>query len=188
MIYKLSVSVVEDKCIRNRLKKRSADFERLVNQVDHLLMLSRFLGDPSLNAVHGFSDRDREAVENCDRRVFHQLTGLTVTLKRDGAITRASSGGGTRHIGWSNDGLMEQLVESGFPITFIFDSEVKARRANEALVTAGKNEDFSPPLRLALKALKPKTHGNEVDADIALLMRDTAAMEAAVSVMKRSDP
>lgn len=237
---------------RKRLKNRSEDFERLANQVDHWLMLSRFLGEPTLNAVHGFSDRD--GVENRLKKVFHELTGLSITYQRDGAITRASAGGGTRYLGWSNDGWlyfdkdrdrvesmlkrpsnptlspsfgtllgrvsldqkfwtvfagdatgcfigvpsvgfiqnsslpesMGQLVATGFPLTFIFESEVEARRAKAALIKAGQNDNFPPPLRLALNALKPKIRGNEVDTDFATFMTDTAAMEAAISVMKGS--
>lgn len=241
--------------IRKMLEEQpSEDFERLANQVDHLLMLSRYLGDPSLNAIHGFSDR--EDVEASIKRIFRKTTGLTITYQRDGAITRASVAGGTRYLGWGNDGWLyfdkdrnrvesmlkrssdstlslplhsllgrvsldqkhwtvfagdatgrfigvpsvgffqnltfpkssEQLVSSGFPITLIFENEIEAQRASVAFLTAGQNEDFSPPLRSALKAFKPRVRGNEVDIDFALFMADTAAMKAALSVMTRDAP
>lgn len=241
--------------IRKMLEEQpSEDFEHLANQVDHLLMLSRYLGDPSVNAIHGFSDR--EAVEDSIKKIFHETMGLPITYQRDGAITRASAAGGTRYLGWSNDGWLyyhkdrnrveamlkrpsdstlslplhsllgrvsldqkywtvfagdatgrfigvpsvgffqnltfpkssEQLVSSGFPITLIFENEIEAQRASVAFLTAGQNGDFSPPLRSALKAFKPRVRGSEVDIDFALFMADTAAMKAALSVMTRGAP
>jgi len=79
-------------------------FNRLANQVDHLFMLSRFLGDKPLIAVHGFTDRI--AVEDGIARVYQDIWGRPVTLQRYGAITQASAGGGAEYLGWSDDGWL----------------------------------------------------------------------------------
>jgi hypothetical protein len=90
---------------RSALKDRGvACFERLSGQADHLFMFSRFLGDPALNAVHGFSDR--EATESCVAEVYEALSGQRVTLDRSGALTRASAGSASIHLGWSSDGWL----------------------------------------------------------------------------------
>jgi hypothetical protein len=235
---------------RDALKnRRVACFERLSGQADHAFMFSRFLGDPSLNAFHGFSDR--EATENCAAEVYEALTGERVTFDRAGPLTRASVGNASIHLGWSSDGwvyfhpdrsrvesmlvragastLAPQLrpllprvsldggvwtvfggdltgpfigvpstgfiqwlspsgkgtpMTTGVPVTFLFESEAQARRAVEELDSAAKNEEFPPVLRSALAGLHPTVRGTEVDADAALLMTDTAAMEAAGNIMK----
>ena len=237
--------------VRDYLKLHVACFERLSGQADHAFIFSRFLGDPGLNAFHGFSDR--EATENCAGEVYEALTGQRVTFDRTGALTRASVGNASTYLGWSSDGwlysnkdrsrvesmlirtgastLAPQLrpllsrvsldggiwtvfagnltgffigvpstgfiqrlslpagkkgtpVTTGVPVTFLFESEALARRAVEELDSAARNGEFPPVLRHALAGLHPVARGTEVDADAALLVTDTAAMEAGLNVMK----
>jgi hypothetical protein len=143
---------------------------------------------------------DRSRVEEMLRRpgastLAPRLRPLLSRVSLDDGIWSVFAGDLTgRFIGVPSTGFVQRLsippgkgtpVTSGVPITFVFESEVQAQRAVEELESAAKNEEFPVVLRDALAGLRPTVRGAEVDADAALLVTDTAAMEAAAHVMRQ---